>query len=185
MRTLIILWIFSRHSLGFLRMWSALGDVGLVGLDLGLDFLLFGSIPINISIHIIILLINYGKWNWHFPKATKYIQRILQEPIIFQVFTLNTSRTNYNGMHEDMQILKLGGDVGTWNWHLFALIFLPFLFTFLFLRAYSASVTTIINLSMSLFICHTYDSILLVIKLTTRILQGLWFVEMLFWDYTF
>jgi len=104
-------------------MWSVLIEVTQDGFELDLSFPVFGFQPISINIQTI-FLINFGKQSWSFPVAIGVEERILQDLMISQDYTLIILGTIHKGLHEDMQMLKLGGDVGPWDCHLFASIFI-------------------------------------------------------------
>lgn len=69
-------------------------------------------------------------------------------------FTLSMLGINDMSLHEDIQKLKLGGDVGSQNSHIFPTYF-PIYFTpFLPTGPYLITVTTLIQLRMSFFTYH-------------------------------
>lgn len=111
------------HFLGYLCMQSVSGEMELVGIALDLSFHLFGFsfTRINICTR---QMIKCGQWSQLSLEDTEHLMRTQQGHIIFQISIHSMSKISYQGLHEDMEMLKLGEMLGKKNWHSFALIFL-------------------------------------------------------------
>lgn len=114
-----------------------------VGYDLDSSFLLFGFPLITINIHIV-LLISFGRKICSFLKDTEKEAKTWKELTTSHNFTLNIPGIGEISLHEDMQNIKLGGDVGSHNCHIFPTYFPIYSMNFLPTRPYLIIVTTLI-----------------------------------------